>query len=177
MISVVSPIYNSEKCLRELVQKISLYGNKVTNKLEIILIDDGSQDNSWGQIVELKKEYNFIKGIKLNKNYGQHRAIFEGIKLSTKKIIIVMDCDLQDNPAYIVDMYKSYIKYKKPIIINHSYKNFELKNRILSNIFWYCLSTISFKKFSPNLGNYLLIDDKIKKNIYQCQELDIYMVT
>ena len=163
MISIVSPVYNSEDCLQKLVKEITFYGKKITNKLEIILVDDGSQDNSWEKIVELKKKYKFIKGVKLNKNYGQHRAIYEGIKLSTKKLIIVMDCDLQDNPAYIVELYETYIKYKKPVIIRHSYKNFKLKDRIVSNIFWYFLSAISFKKFFPNLGNYLLIDNEVKK--------------
>lgn len=87
-----------------------------------------------------------------------------------------MDCDLQDNPAYMVELYETYIKYKKPVIIRHSYKNFKLKNRIVSNIFWYFLSAISFKKFSPNLGNYLLIDNEVKKkNICLYQGLDIYM--
>jgi len=163
MISIISPVYNSEGCLQKLVKEITFYGKKITSKLEIILVDDGSQDNSWKKIVELKKKYKFIKGIKLNKNYGQHKAIYVGIKVSSKNLIIVMDCDLQDNPAYMVELYETYIKYKKPVIIRHSYKNFKLKDRIVSNIFWYFLSAISFKKFSPNLGNYLLIDNEVKK--------------
>lgn len=163
MISIISPVYNSEGCLQKLVEEITFYGKKITSKLEIILVDDGSQDNSWKKIVELKKKYKFIKGIKLNKNYGQHKAIYVGIKVSSKNLIIVMDCDLQDNPAYMVELHETYIKYKKPVIIRHSYKNFKLKDRIVSNIFWYFLSAISFKKFSPNLGNYLLIDNEIKK--------------
>ena len=163
MISIVSPVYNSEACLQTLVKKITFYSKKIASKFEVILVDDGSQDNSWKKIVELKKKYKFIKGVKLYKNYGQQIAIYQGIKLSTKKLIIVMDCDLQDNPAYIVEMYKAYIKYKKPIIIRHSYKNFKLKDRIVSNIFWYFLSAISFKNFSPNLGTYLLIDNEVKK--------------
>ena len=163
MISIISPVYNSEGCLQKLVEEITFYGKKITSKLEIILVDDGSQDNSWKKIVELKKKYKFIKGIKLNKNYGQHKAIYVDIKVSSKNLIIVMDCDLQDNPAYMVELHETYIKYKKPVIIRHSYKNFKLKDRIVSNIFWYFLSAISFKKFSPNLGNYLLIDNEIKK--------------
>ena len=171
MISIVSPVYNSEACLQTLVKKITFYSKKITSKFEIILVDDGSQDNSWKKIVELKKKYKFIKGVKLYKNYGQHVAIYQGIKLSTKKLIIVMDCDLQDNPAYIVEMYKAYIKYKKPIIIRHSYKNFKLKDRIVSNIFWYFLSAISFKNFSPSLGNYLLIDNEVKKKYFSISRI------
>lgn len=171
MISIISPVYNSEKCLQKLVEKIIFYTNKVTNKFEIILVDDGSKDGSWNKIIQLKKRYNFLKGIKLSKNHGQHKAIYQGIKSSTKKLIIIMDCDLQDNPAYIVDMLKSHIKEKKPVIIEHSYKNFKFKDRIVSNIFWYFLSAISLKKFSPNFGNYLLIDEKIKKKYLSMRKI------
>jgi len=163
MISIISPVYNSQACLKRLVEKIIFYSSKVANKFEIILVDDGSKDGSWNEITMLKKKYDFVKGIKLSKNYGQHLAIYQGMKASTKKLIIILDCDLQDNPAYIVDMFKLYMKEKKPIIIKHSYKNFKLRNRIVSIIFWYFLSVISLKRFSPYLGNYILIDYKIKK--------------
>lgn len=86
MISIISPVYNSEDCLQKLVKEITFYGKKITSKLEIILVDDGSQDNSWKKIVKLKKKYKFIKGIKLNRNYGQHKAIYVGIKVSSKKL-------------------------------------------------------------------------------------------
>ena len=163
MISVVSPVYNSENCLDELVKKIILSTKKLTNDVEIVLVDDGSEDNSWDRIKDLKKKFNFIKGIKLNKNYGQHEAIYCGIKHATKSIIVVMDCDLQDNPEFIPEMYETYKNNGKPVIIQHSYEEFSLKNRITSNIFWCFLSLISFKKFSPYLGNYLLIDELIKE--------------
>ena len=162
MISIVSPVFNSESCLEELVERIIFNTNSLSSEIEIILIDDGSIDRSWKKIKELKKKYNFIKGIKLNKNYGQHKAIYTGIKNSSKNLIIIMDCDLQDDPSFIREMYKSYIKEKKPIIIQHSYADFDFKKRIISNIFWYTLSVISLKKFSPNLGNYMLIDKSIR---------------
>ena len=73
-----------------------------------------------------------------------------------------MDCDLQDDPIFIKEMYKSYIEEKKPIIIQHSYEDIGFKNRIVSTIFWRILSLISLKNFSPNLGNYMLIDKRIR---------------
>jgi glycosyltransferase involved in cell wall biosynthesis len=170
MISIVSPVYNSQDCLTFLIK--SLYTNikKISKDFEIILVDDFSQDNSWNKIKELKKKYKFIKGIRLSKNYGQQQAIYSGIKACKKKLIIIMDCDLQDNPAYIIKMYELYEKYKMPVIIKHSYKKFSLKHRILSNIFWFLLSVISFKKFSPYCGNYMLIDQNHKKNYVSVKE-------
>ena len=164
MISVISPVFNSETCLNELVNKIIISTKKITNNFQIVLVDDGSEDNSWKKIIELKKKFKFIKGIKLKKNCGQHHAIYVGIKNCSNKIIIIMDCDLQDNPKFIPSMYKVYKKENKPVIIQHSYENFNFSSRIISNIFWIFLTIISFKKFSSYLGNYILIDDKIKKN-------------
>ena len=134
MISIVSPVFNSESCLEELVERIVFNTNSLSSEIEIILIDDGSVDRSWKKIKELKKKYNFIKGIKLNKNYGQHKAIYTGIRHSSKDLIIIMDCDLQDDPIFIKEMYKSYLKEKKPIIIQHSYEDIGFKNRIVFNV-------------------------------------------
>jgi len=155
-------VFNSESCLEELVERIIFNTNSLSSEIEIILIDDGSIDRSWKKIKELKKKYNFIKGIKLDKNYGQHKAIYTGIRHSSKNLIIIMDCDLQDDPIFIKEMYKSYIQEKKPIIIQHSYEDYAFKDRIISNIFWQTLSVISLKKFSPSLGNYMLIDKAIR---------------
>jgi glycosyltransferase involved in cell wall biosynthesis len=163
MISIISPVYNSKKCLKKLVEKIIFFTNKITNKFEIILVDDGSEDKSWSEIKRLKKRYKFIKGIKLKENYGQQIAIFSGIKYSIYDLIIIMDCDLQDSPAYIIKMYNFYIKKKKPVIIQHQYNGYRWQDRILSVIFWYFLSFISLKKFYPSLGNFMLINKKIKK--------------
>lgn len=162
MISIVSPVYNSKNCLAKLVEKITFNLKNIVNNFEIILIDDGSTDGSWEKIVELKKKNKSLKGFKLKQNYGQHYAIYKGIKLATKKIIIVMDCDLQDNPSYILDLYNCYLKYKNPVIIKHSYEDFKLRDRIISNLFWFFLSILSLKNFSPNLGNYLLINKQVK---------------
>jgi len=163
MISIVSPVYNSENCLDELVKKIILSTKILSIKIEIILIDDGSDDGSWNKIINLKKRFDFIKGIKLNKNYGQHEAIYCGITYSSGDIMVIMDCDLQDNPEFIPEMYRKYQETKKPVIVQHSYADFSIKDRLISNIFWYFLIIISFKKFSPYLGNFLLIDKSIKE--------------
>lgn len=171
MISVVSPVYNSESCLEELVNKIIISTKKITKSPEIILVDDGSIDNSWNKIVQLKKKFKFLKGIKLKKNFGQHHAIYFGIKNSSNNIIIIMDCDLQDNPKFIPIMYEKYKKKDMPVIIQHSYENFTASSRIVSYFFWQFLSLISLKKFSAYLGNYLLIDHKIKKKYLSIKEI------
>jgi len=158
-ISIISPVYNGQECIEELVKKIKFYIKKCSTNFEIILIDDGSNDNSWNIIKKLKKKYKFLKGIKLKKNYGQHIAIYAGLKYSTGDIIIIMDSDLQDNPKYILKFYKEYKKHHLVIGVNE-HKKFHIM-RLYSDIFWLILTILSFIIFKKNISNYAITSREI----------------
>jgi dolichol-phosphate mannosyltransferase len=172
MISIVSPVYNSKGTLNLLVKKISFYVKKISKKFELVLVDDFSNDAGWDEIKKLKKKYKFIKGLKLNKNYGQHKAIEIGVNASKYNLVIVMDCDLEDNPKHMIEMVKLYNINKKPIIIHNIYK--KSSKRLLSQIFWFFLRIISLKNFNQYLGNYILIDKKIKKKYLSLKNKNYY---
>ena len=108
-LSVVSPVYMAEHILDELVKSISKSLNLITQSFEVILVEDSSPDGSWGKICELCKSDKRIKGIKFSRNYGQHNAIAAGLQYSKGDHVIVMDCDLQDNPDYIPNLYNKAI--------------------------------------------------------------------
>lgn len=101
-ISVVIPCFNSEKMLVELVRRISSALND--SLLEIILINDASQDNTWSVILELTNLTNKVKGINLMKNFGQHSALLCGLNYTSGEVIITMDDDLQNPPEEIHKM-------------------------------------------------------------------------
>lgn len=103
-LSVVIPVYNSENILEELVFQISK-NTAFAVSFELILVNDHSRDRSWEKIEELFKKYNFIKGINLRKNAGQHNAIMAGLNHACGDVIIIMDDDLQHSPEYLKDMY------------------------------------------------------------------------
>ena len=105
-ISVVSPVYLAENIVAELSLRLVKNLSKITNEFEIILIDDGSPDNSWNKICEIAKNEKRVKGFQLSKNFGQHHAITAGLDRCDGDWIIVMDCDLQDRPEEIIRLYK-----------------------------------------------------------------------
>ncbi len=105
-ISVVIPLYNEEESLPELSVWIQKIMNENKFSYEIIMIDDGSKDNSWQVVEELKAENPHIKGIKFRRNYGKSAALFCGFDVAQGDVIITMDADLQDSPDEIPGLYK-----------------------------------------------------------------------
>ena len=97
-ISVIIPVYNSEKTLSELTQRITTALNSRCEHYEIILINDGSRDASWDMIKSLMKDNAAVHGLNLMRNYGQHNALLCGVRAARYEIIVTMDDDLQHLP-------------------------------------------------------------------------------
>ena len=100
-ISVVSPVYKAKAILPDLVDQLIKEIKPLNETFEILLIEDGSPDKSWEEIEKLCLEYPEIKGIRLSRNFGQHHAISAGLTVAQGEWIVVMDCDLQDQPTEI----------------------------------------------------------------------------
>jgi glycosyltransferase involved in cell wall biosynthesis len=100
-ISVVIPLFNEADSLPELMAWINRVMQSNNFSYEVIMIDDGSDDNSWGTISNLRNEYPSLKGIKFQRNYGKSAALNEGFKAAQGEIVITMDADLQDSPEEI----------------------------------------------------------------------------
>ncbi|MEZ9601589.1 glycosyltransferase family 2 protein [Vibrio sp. 10N.286.46.A8] len=100
-LSIVIPVYNSQSFVTKTVNEIIKEVTKLTSKFEIILVNDGSPDDSWSVISGLAKSINEVKSIDLVKNYGQHTAVMCGIEKSTGDYVITMDDDLQNPPSEI----------------------------------------------------------------------------
>ena len=100
-ISAVVPVYNSEETILELSQQLNKTLSNITNKYEIIFINDDSHDNSWDAIKEIQKNNSKICSINLNRNFGQHNALLCGIRKAKYDLIVTLDDDLQNPPNAI----------------------------------------------------------------------------
>lgn len=105
-ISVVVPLFNEEESLPELTAWIRKVMTQHHFSYEIIMIDDGSKDNSWQVIETLQKENPNIKGIKFRRNYGKSAALYCGFNIVQGDVVITMDADLQDSPDEIPELYR-----------------------------------------------------------------------
>lgn len=109
-LSVVIPLYNEEESLPELVEWIERVCKEQAISHEVIMIDDGSTDNSWEVVTKLSRQYDAVKGIRFQRNYGKSPALHEGFKAAQGNVVITMDADLQDSPDEIPELYNMIIR-------------------------------------------------------------------
>lgn len=105
-ISVVIPLYNEDESLPELYAWIKRVMDENHFSYEVIFVDDGSTDNSWDVIVDLKKATDNIKAIRFRRNYGKSPALHCAFRKVEGDVVITMDADLQDSPDEIPSLYK-----------------------------------------------------------------------
>lgn len=105
-ISVVIPLFNEAESLPELMAWIERVMQTNQFSYEVIMVDDGSDDNSWEVIEDLKKSFDALKAIRFQRNYGKSAALNEGFKAAKGDIVVTMDADLQDSPDEIPEFYK-----------------------------------------------------------------------
>ena len=126
-ISVVVPLYNEDESLPELeawIRRVMLANNY---SYEIILIDDGSTDNSWDVIEHLHLQNPLVKGIKFQRNYGKSAALNEGFQMAKGEVVITMDADLQDSPDEIPELRKMILEDDFDIVSGWKKKRYDSK--------------------------------------------------
>lgn len=124
-VSVVVPVFNGEPSLRELTLMLGQVLPHVSTNYEVILVNDASPDRSWEIITELAKEFTWLRGIDLIRNYGQHNALLAGIRAATGDMIVTMDDDLQhppeEIPALVRKLDECDLVYGIPQVKRHSF--------------------------------------------------------
>jgi glycosyltransferase involved in cell wall biosynthesis len=104
-ISVVIPVYNCAGCLRVLHARLTASLLQITPDYEIVLVDDRSRDGAWEILAELARADRHLKVVRLSRNFGQHAAITAGLTRACGAWTVVMDCDLQEPPEEIPQLY------------------------------------------------------------------------
>jgi len=123
-LSVVIPAYKSHAILPVLVSRLEAVLLPSPHRYEILLIDDGSMDDTWNTIDQLTRTHDNLRGISLTRNYGQHNALLCGIRAAHGAVIVTMDDDLQhspeDIPKLLAEIAKGYdVVYGTPVAEQH----------------------------------------------------------
>lgn len=153
-ISIISPIYKGEKMLDELVSRIESSVETFTDKYEIILVNDSSPDDSWTQITEICARDKKVKGINLSRNFGQHYAITAGLTESVGEWVIVMDCDLQDRPEEIPNLYRKVQEGYDTVFAQRMERKDGFLKRLSSTLFNATFAFLTDQEQDKTVGNF-----------------------
>lgn len=153
-ISIVTPVYGCKTCLYELYFRLKETLGKITQDFEIILINDASPDGAWETIIDLASKDQRVKGINLSRNFGQHNAITAGLDQCRGDWIVVMDCDLQDQPEEIVNLYNEALKGYQIVYAQRFQRKDRFLKRVSSKLFYATFSYLTNTNQDPTIANF-----------------------
>jgi dolichol-phosphate mannosyltransferase len=154
MISVVSPVYGCGGTVIELYLRIKKALEAEKLSFELLLIDDGSPDESWQAIEDLASRDDRVKGILLSRNFGQHNAITAGLEHVTGEWVVVMDCDLQDQPEEIIRLYRKAQEGFDIVLGKRQERKDSFIKKFLSKTFYRVLSYLTQTEQDSSIGNF-----------------------
>ncbi len=153
-VSIVVPLFNEEESLPELCAWIGKVAGENNYTYEIILVDDGSTDDSWKVIQQLSESNAHVKGIKFQRNYGKSAALNEGFKVTTGDVVITMDADLQDSPDEIPGLRKMIIEDNYDLVSGWKKKRHDPIGKTIPSKFfnWVTMKSTGIKLHDFNCG-------------------------
>lgn len=160
-ISIVSPVYRGEKMVDELVRRNVESVSSITDDYEIILVNDASPDKSWDEILKQCAVNPRVKGINLSRNFGQHYAITAGLHYAKGDWVVVMDCDLQDRPEEIPNLYKKALEGFDIVYARRVVKHVGWWKRFSSVAFHAVLDWLSGIKSDPTIANFGVFSQRV----------------
>lgn len=169
-ISVVSPVYKAPKILPELIKRLKDSLEQITDSYEIILVDDGCPWNSWEVIEELSENNPSIKGIKLSRNFGQHYAITAGLDHAKGDWVVVMDCDLQDQPEEIIRLHQKALEGYEIVFARRVKRMDGLIKKSFSKLFYRIFTYLSGLKQDETIANFGIYSNTVIKYIKNMRE-------
>lgn len=173
VISVVSPVYGCVGCLEELVDQLDMAISSMGLSFEIILVDDASPDGAWLRITELARTRPWLRGLRLARNFGQHSAISAGIENVRGDWIVVMDCDLQDPPAAIRDLYaKAQNEQLDVVFAQRRNRKDRWSKRVSSWLFFHFLSWLTGTPQDASTANYGIFHRRVIASVCKMPERD-----
>lgn len=160
-VSVVSPVYKGEKMVSDLVQRNVEVLKTITDDYEVILVNDASPDESWCEIIKECKKNPQVKGLNLSRNFGQHYAITAGLSYATGDWVVVMDCDLQDRPEEVPNLYKKAQEGYDSVLAQRILRSHGWFKKMSSKMFYKFFSYLTDTKQDASVANFGIYSRKV----------------
>jgi dolichol-phosphate mannosyltransferase len=161
LLSIISPVYGASASLRELVQRIKTSVETITDSYEIILVEDHGPDTSWEIIEKLCAGDPKIIGMRHSRNFGQQYALNCGLDHARGEWIVTLDCDLQDRPEEIVNLYNEAQKGYDIVLASRQNRQDDFLKKFFSRIFYHLLSYLTDTHMDASVANFAIYHHKV----------------
>lgn len=175
LISVVSPVYGCRDCLRALAERTREAFEGTDLDWELVLVDDRAPDAPWDLIKELAAADARVRGIRLMRNHGQHLAIWAGLEAARGSHVAVIDCDLQDDPSIIPELYERLLEEGvEAIVVDRGSWSDSALRRIASRNFYRIVRGLTGIKID-NIGNFGLYSRRLVDVLLMFREQEVFL--
>ena len=176
IISIVVPAYCEQGNLTNLYRELRQVVEPLELLWELIIVDDGSTDDTWGEICVLSQQDAAVKGLRLSRNFGHQYAIFAGLSKAAGRAVITMDADLQHPPALIpqlLEYWRAGSKIVHTVRVDH--QNTPKLKKITSRLFYKVFSFLSGVHLSAGMVDFRLLDRQVVDAILQLKEGGLFL--
>lgn len=175
-LSIIVPIYNEEKIIKELHDRLSNAIKKITNNYEIIYVNDGSRDNSLIQLEYLTQNCEKTYFINFSRNFGHQIAVSAGLDHCKGNAVVIIDGDLQDPPELIPELYKKYKEGFEVVYAKRESREGEtFFKKITAKLFYITLQKLTSIDIPLDTGDFRLIDKKIVECLKKMPEKNKFL--
>jgi len=177
LLSIIIPVYNEEKNVPFLHQKLlQVLKNDLSDfGYEIIFVNDGSKDSSWRKICEIEKNNENIKAINFSRNFGHQIALTAGYDIAAGDAIITMDADMQDPPSLLVELVAQWKEGADIVYARRIDRQDTFLKRVTANWYYILLDAVSDVRIPRNVGDFRLIDKRVLHELRKCSEKARYL--
>lgn len=170
LLSIVIPAFNEEANIRSIHERLRAELEELPYRYEIMFVNDGSSDNTLGEILKLAREHDYVKYISLTRNFGKESAILAGLNRVRGDAAILMDSDLQHPPEMICEMVSGYEEGFHQVVAKRSRKGESKFRSFLSSLYYRIVNAVTDVDFVDGEGDFRLLSRKAINSILKLSE-------
>jgi dolichol-phosphate mannosyltransferase len=171
-LSVVLPVYRCAECIRPLHRRLSATLRDLSPACEIIFVDDRSPDGAWSILKELGGEDPSVRALRLSRNFGQQAAITAGLAASRGRWTVVMDCDLQDPPEMVSELYAKAQEGFQIVLARRREKKHSFFRRLAARLYFKFIAVFLGVRISGEYGSFSIISAKVREAFLRVPDRD-----
>ncbi|RKZ71656.1 MAG: glycosyltransferase [Gammaproteobacteria bacterium] len=175
-VSIVTSLYNSSPYIEEFYVRIKKAVESITDRYEIIFVNDGSPDNSLEKAIAIQQQDSKVSVIELSRNFGQHKASMTGLGYATGEYIFLVEVDLEELPEWLVDFYEKLIEEKVDVIFGvQDQRKGNFFERLSGELFYKVYNKLSDVKIPPNHITARLMTKQYVQSLLQYKERELFI--